>query len=358
MNEPKLRAKENRNGKYSLYVDIYHKGKRVKHYLNIIVHADYTKETKPRIEKKDIEAWKEAKKKYISISNDLVNNNSSIEAITNKDKDFISYFQKKMKDKNNNSYNGAIYQLKAFAGEKLTFKEVSYTWITGFKKFLLGRVSANTCHTYLRRLIVVWNEAKREKITNYNPFEEVALPKLWQPDRNHLDHDEMKALWNTPVTCQYQIKEAFIFACSTGLRKSDIYRLTWNQITEDSISIRPKKTPEKIIYIPLSDDSKVILKSLPREGERVFCNLPNEAHFNQYLKIWGKDAGITKRMHSHLGRHSFATEIYSQTDDIRVTQSILGHAKIEQTLIYAKDKEEHKQAAINKMRSVTSDKVT
>ena len=48
----------------------------------------------------------------------------------------------------------------------------------------------------------------------------------------------------------------------------------------------------------------------------------------------GKKAGLTKHVHPHTLRHSFATEMYRQTKDIRRVQKMLGHADLSTTMIY------------------------
>ncbi len=45
-------------------------------------------------------------------------------------------------------------------------------------------------------------------------------------------------------------------------------------------------------------------------------------------------AGIPKDVHPHMLRHTFATEFYRQTKDIRLTQKMLGHADLSTTMIY------------------------
>ena len=45
-------------------------------------------------------------------------------------------------------------------------------------------------------------------------------------------------------------------------------------------------------------------------------------------------AGIPKHCHPHTLRHTFATEIYRQTKDIRGVQKMLGHADLSTTMIY------------------------
>lgn len=49
----------------------------------------------------------------------------------------------------------------------------------------------------------------------------------------------------------------------------------------------------------------------------------------------GRDAGITRKVHPHLIRHSFATHRLANRVDIRVLQEMLGHTSLSTTAIYA-----------------------
>ena len=57
---------------------------------------------------------------------------------------------------------------------------------------------------------------------------------------------------------------------------------------------------------------------------------------NRGCHVAAEAAGINKRVSPHTLRHSFATHLLEQNTDIRVIQVLLGHAKLENTALYAR----------------------
>jgi site-specific recombinase XerD len=54
----------------------------------------------------------------------------------------------------------------------------------------------------------------------------------------------------------------------------------------------------------------------------------------QYIQQAVRQAGLTIRFTPHCFRHSFATHLLEAGQDIRTVQALLGHAKVETTMIY------------------------
>lgn len=64
------------------------------------------------------------------------------------------------------------------------------------------------------------------------------------------------------------------------------------------------------------------------------------------VKRYAARAGITKSVHPHTLRHSFATDLYRETKDIRLTQKAPGHANLTTTQIYTHLVDEDLEAAL------------
>ena len=85
---------------------------------------------------------------------------------------------------------------------------------------------------------------------------------------------------DTPYTADNNVKPAFLFCCFTGLRHSDLVKLTWGEIKQSpdgqfQIETTMKKTKHDV-FIPLSENA---LSFLPERGnakdtDRVFPKLP------------------------------------------------------------------------------------
>jgi integrase/recombinase XerC len=54
----------------------------------------------------------------------------------------------------------------------------------------------------------------------------------------------------------------------------------------------------------------------------------------QRLSHWGKQHGISDRVHPHRLRHAFASHMLESSGDLRAVQELLGHADISTTQIY------------------------
>jgi len=57
-------------------------------------------------------------------------------------------------------------------------------------------------------------------------------------------------------------------------------------------------------------------------------------YVQQMVQRYAAKAGIEKRVHPHILRHTFATDLHRESRNIRLVQKALGHADLSTTMIY------------------------
>lgn len=264
----------------------------------------------------------------------------------------------------------------AYKGEDVLFKDIDENWVRGFVDYVKhdalninftrtqkeerrkeNKISQNTQHRLIVNLNFVLNKAVKDKYISSNPMDCLdKKEKVAAVDgtREYLTDEEVVVLMNTPFTHgRYNIKEAFLFSCFTGLRFSDLKQLKMSDFRIDKkngryLRIKMVKTKEPLkIFIP--DVAFNLLPDTESEDTPIF-SLPKNDYANQALQRWVKDSGITdKRITFHCGRHSAATILLSAGIPIAVVSKQLGHMKVQTTQIYADVMDKAQKEASSKM---------
>lgn len=234
---------------------------------------------------------------------------------------------------------------------------VDKNYIMKFVRFMRDKkLSPGTVHMYFVNFNVILNNAYRQGLITDNPYRKIERrlhPPRPESEREYLTLDEVKILADTRCGNE-AVKRAFLFSCFTGLRLSDIMRLTWAQIKRSGngwqIEERQKKTG-RLVYIPLSDNAKQWLPEKAREG-LVFTGFPHQTVMGADIKRWVKSAKIDKHISFHCARHTFATLLLTYGTDIYTVSSLLGHTDLSTTQIYAKVINEKKRNAVSKIPNI------
>jgi len=79
----------------------------------------------------------------------------------------------------------------------------------------------------------------------------------------------------------------------------------------------------------LLGEKKTSALFVSRYGKRLV-----ERRVQRILEKYTRVAGISKRVHPHTLRHTFATHLLDGGADLRVVQELLGHANLSSTQIY------------------------
>ena len=366
----RLRMKPLSNGNKSLYLDIYHNGKRTYEYLKLYLVPDAGDAIAQHQNEITMMAANARKSRRII---EITSSESGIFVPELKEKIFLTDWmqtylesQQKRGRKDIAQIRVALRIIKEYAEENTLLDEVDKAFCKGFLEYLQTeyrsargrRVTDGTLHNYYRCVNSALNAAVRAEHIKVNPFNLLdPSDKIHKPEskREYLTIDEVRTLIATPIKSRSEfnasIKSAYLFSCFCGLRISDVRALTWGNVICDRgpyrLEVVMKKTKDPI-YLPLSNEA---MRWLPERGgktaaDKVF-DLPCFSQINDRLKAWAKSAGIDKKMTFHTARHTFATMMLTLGADLYTTSKLLGHADVKMTQVYAKIVNRKKDEAVN-----------
>jgi len=191
----------------------------------------------------------------------------------------------------------------------------------------------------------------REGILATNPLEKVSSPKMDKRLPSFLTPEETVQLLKAPDLAkpQGQRDRALIeLLYASGLRVSELASLNLEQVDLGTreIRVRGKGAKERMVLMgkpaaqaldtylsqgrpELLGEKKTGAVFLNRYGERL-----TERRVQRVLADYANRAGIQKRVHPHMLRHTFATHLLDGGADLRVVQELLGHASLSSTQIY------------------------
>lgn len=143
-----------------------------------------------------------------------------------------------------------------------------------------------------------------------------------------------------------------------GLRASEVISLKAKHIDWLSGKVyikQGKGNKDRILW--LGEDDLNLLRQwreVKPESEYLFTTLQgntlNDRYLRAMVKRLGEQAGISKDVHPHMCRHTFATDLYRETKDIRLVQKALGHSDLSTTMIYTHIVDEELEQALKFFR--------
>lgn len=196
---------------------------------------------------------------------------------------------------------------------------------------LLKEYKQQTVNSYLSRLRSVFIWASNNGKCTTNPFAQFKLVKP-KNDITYLTLNELKILEDKELHTDRleNVRDLFLFQCYTALSYSDMAQLVQSDIQYDNENrpyIQKQRQKTSVTYtIPLLPKALAILN---KYDYQLPC-LSNQK-YNAYLKEIADICGINKNLHTHLGRHTFATVALNAGIPIEIVSKVLGHSSIKMT---------------------------
>jgi len=335
--------------KTALYLDYVQHGLRKKEALNLFLYNHPKNKTEEYENKKTMELVDRLRAEKLI---QLQDHQYGIVRTDYSDKNFIEFFKEKTMDRydsagNYGNWDSAYKHLKNCFGPTLKMSDVTIESCNKFRLFLDTKaqtkskkpLSQNSKYSYLNKLKACLKIAYKERLIKENVSEFIKGFKQGEPSREYLTFEEVQKLIETD--CMYPVlKSAFLFSCLTGIRWSDIQRLTWGNLRTSQkrgyeLSYRQQKTGGKE-YLPLSDQAVDLCGKRGADDERLFAGLKYSAYVNVGLYKWIADASIKKKITFHCARHTHAVLLLENGTDIYTVSKMLGHRELKTTQIYAK----------------------
>lgn len=138
----------------------------------------------------------------------------------------------------------------------------------------------------------------------------------------------------------------FLFSCFTGLRISDIQKLTSDNFQDDMLFFSAVKT-NKIQKVKLNQTALSLI-----DPSVIFYGNFTGEYINRELKFIAKVCAVNKNISYHVSRHTFATNYILSGGNVVNLQKILGHSKITDTMIYVKITDSMQETEILSMDTI------
>ena len=182
-----------------------------------------------------------------------------------------------------------------------------------------------------------------------DPSEALPRPRLERPLPRILDEAEIQRMFEAAEDRAASGEAAAVrnlalleLLYGSGLRASELVGLPRGALRagQPFLMVRGKGSKDRLVPISTRADAAVAAWAANVPGDSLWLFPSGKKHLSrvrlfQIVRAMAADGGIAPdRVSPHVLRHAFATHLLSGGADLRVLQSLLGHADIATTQIY------------------------
>lgn len=290
--------------------------------------------------------------------------------------DFLEYLEieQNRSQKTIANYDHYLTRLADYAGD-IQIRDIDQELVRKWRLWL-NRLGSNTSDelqkiTLNYHLIALRSFLKYCAKRNIEAMtaDKIELSRTQRPQVTFLNDDELTRLFDQPdVATDAGLRDRAILELlfSSGLRVSELVGLDREHINlkRREFMVRGKGQKDRPIFISL-EATEWIQKYLDRRADTVrplfiryggrktidrtgnFYRLTARS-VQRLVAHYALAAGITKHVHPHTLRHSFATNLLMNGADLRSVQAMLGHSNIATTQIYTHVTDPHLKAVHEK----------
>jgi integrase len=221
--------------------------------------------------------------------------------------------------------------------------------IEQYKQKRLKEVTPATVNRELACLKHMLNKGIEWAKCAENPVRQVKLLRENNSRLRYLTVEEAQKLYRGSAS---HLKPIVMLALETGMRRSEIFSVKWDDIDFEQklIFVRNTKNGESR-EVPVSNLVANRLKDLKFKSPFVFCNESGKPYCSVRKSFASalKKAGI-ENFRFHDLRHTFASHLVMQGADLVTVKELLGHKSLRMTLRYAHLSPGHRRDAIERLK--------
>lgn len=249
-------------------------------------------------------------------------------------------------------------EMNRFKSAEHATKSMVVSYIMHLEK--IGRATS-TISRNIVSLKAFYHFLMKNKLAETDPTSGIQPPKVQKKLPLVLTSEEVERLLEQPKQtdlkgCRDKAMLELLYA--TGIRVSELIALNLQDVNTEMGFIRCRSSKkERMIPIGkicisalrdyIADARNLLVRS--EEEEALFVNMNggrlSRQGFWKLIKQYAQQANITKDITPHTLRHSFAAHLLENGADLQSIQSMLGHADISSTQVYA-------QLMNNKLKNV------
>jgi len=248
-----------------------------------------------------------------------------------------------MADRTISNYRLYLGMLSDYLGKKAS--EITSNDIRDFIMYMSDErgMKTNSIQSVINILRSYFSWMHGEELIPKNPMTRIKSFKINKKDARHpLTLEELEKLRNACKT--YREKAIVEFFFSSGCRISEAIQIDVNSLdmTHRCADVIGKGNKPRTLYFSIR--ARLMIEEYLKErkgGTALFCcgRKPyarlGKRSIEKILQQIGERAGIVRRVHPHVLRHTFATHMLNSGMDITVIQKLLGHSSVGTTEIYA-----------------------
>ena len=242
----------------------------------------------------------------------------------------------------------------------------------------INQFSQNASKSYMDKMRVLihalFADAVENDFCDKDPSTRLKIPQIIEKPRESFTAEEVKKIVDFALDYPHRrIAVAVLVLLFTGIRRGELLGLKWEDITDNTLTIRRgvyqehgtacvedyiAKTPKSLRTIPLMPEIAHQIAVLPRVSQFVFGASSGKLwHPRNFSRDYSRFFNALQELHPnvrrlsiHCCRHSFATLTLTSGADLRVVQQLLGHTDIKTTALYTHPDMNIMQKAVSGMR--------